>query len=113
MQLVRHVERGRSPGWLGRLAAITGVGTWVVIAYMVVFVVPQRVMCGFGESKVDVARVTVHRLATDTLVEPRDQMDPWGNHYIVTHPPAAGPPIISSAGEDGIFGTPDDLRSDQ
>jgi hypothetical protein len=42
---------------------------------------------------------------------PDDAMDPWGHAYLLDC--RAANPIVISAGPDGRWGTPDDLRSDR
>jgi hypothetical protein len=133
MQLVRATARPRRH-LAAALAQITGVSTWVVVALWGAGQIATRAMCVYGESKLEVAQTMVRELALDAYpqwlrdhpglhcppalgelvryIDLRDTKDPWGNSYIITCPPAVGPVIVSSAGEDGRFGTVDDLRSD-
>lgn len=91
----------------------------------------QRYVC-FGESKVDVARATVKMYAFEAypswrevhgqvcpveLVELNDFMhtkdlirDPWGGCYQMRC--GESRIAVRSAGEDGAYGTDDDVRSD-
>jgi hypothetical protein len=87
-------------------------------------------MC-HGESKVDIARATVKTYAFEAYpswqqanpgrtcpssvlelnpwMNNKDARDPWGGGYVIRcDTPSLG---VFSAGEDGIFGTADDIKS--
>jgi hypothetical protein len=92
---------------------------------------PKWMMCCMGGSKTHVARMAVHKYADEAYVQWRmdhsglcperlrdlneytnskDTKDPWGNPYRIQCD-ATHPIFVSSAGEDGLFGTGDDVRS--
>lgn len=133
MKLVRQLQSARRH-WILAAAQLTGVGTWILVGMFAVFVAPKRVMCMFSESKLDVAKMTVHVMAHEAYpqwlvahpgercprdiqaltdyMDYRDVKDPWGQPYSMTCCPASGPLIVTSPGEDGRYGTADDIRSD-
>jgi hypothetical protein len=89
------------------------------------------------ESKIDIARATVKKYAYEAYpswsvehpypacprsvlelndwMNNKDARDPWGSSYFVlcgsTLPPGAKGIGVASAGEDGAFGTADDITS--
>lgn len=94
----------------------------------------------YGESKSDIAQIVVKKYALEAFPEwvadhpdrscPRSlaelapymgqdhEVDPWGQRYHVACGPHAMPRTargiwVISAGEDGVFGTDDDARSDR
>ena len=133
MQLVRSVRPSRRH-CIAPFAQISGVIAWAVLAVWGARVIVHRTVCTFGESKVDIANMTIVELAREAYpawlsdhpglhcpprlvelaryIDRTEIKDPWGNDYVLTRPPGLGPIIVSSAGEDGRFGTQDDLRSD-
>jgi general secretion pathway protein G len=109
-----------------------------ILALVMGLVVGPRVMKLFGESKVDIARLTVKKFADEAFpqwsrshpdkgcpdkiedlseyMDKKDTKDPWGNQYKMLCPPnlpagARGGIAISSPGEDGKEGTSDDIKS--
>jgi hypothetical protein len=99
-----------------------------------------RTMCHFPESKADIATATVKKYALEaypswSLAHPdracprsllelgeymsnHDTFDPWGRPYYFACgaraiPRSADDVWVLSAGEDGVFGTADDIRSDR
>lgn len=107
-----------------------------VLAVLVVGVVgamfESHVSTSFGESKADVARMTVKKYAYEAYPEwaaanpdrpcpelgelnlymaNKDTKDPWGAPYFFACTSPKHLRIVS-AGEDGAFGTADDIRSD-
>ena len=133
MKLVRQLQSPRRR-WILAAAQLTGVGTWILVGMFAVFVAPKRVVCVFSDSKLDVATMTVHKLAYEAYpmwlndhphrqcpselsdlseyMDTKDLKDPWGEPYSLTCCPASGPLIVTSPGEDGRYGTADDVRSD-
>jgi hypothetical protein len=130
MQLVRHVRPPHKPWVIATLVYMTGIVTWVYL----LATVPRRVFCCYGgESKLDITRLTVKKLAYESLAEWRsehpgklcppsiealvvysdhhDLKDLWGSPYVLACDPATGRQAVISPGEDGKFGTPDDVRS--
>ncbi len=86
---------------------------------------------GHGDSKMQIARMAAHQYADEAYLQWRmdhrglcperlsdlneymnskDVKDPWGNPYRMQCD-ATHPIFVSSAGEDGRFGTCDDVRS--
>jgi prepilin-type N-terminal cleavage/methylation domain-containing protein len=111
-----------------------------ILALVMGLVVGPRVMKLFGESKVDIAKMTVHKFTYEAFpmwqrshsdkaggcpdkledlsdyMDKKDTKDPWGNIYKMycgQNLPAGakGGFAVSSAGEDGKEGTPDDIKS--
>ena len=108
-----------------------------ILALVMGLVVGPRVMKMFGESKVDVARMTVEKYANeaypqwsahnaskqcpDSLADlneymnNKDTKDPWGTDYQMLCgqqlPPGAKGIAIESAGENQKMGDCDDLKS--
>ena len=111
-----------------------------ILALVMGLVVGPRVMKLFGESKVDIAKMTVHKFTYEAFpmwqrshsdkaggcpdkledlsdyMDKKDTKDPWGNTYRMycgqSLPAGAkGGFAVSSAGEDGKEGTPDDIKS--
>lgn len=131
MQLVRQVLPARKSWLLGKLAAATGVMTWVYL----LATEPRRFSCHWDMSKAEIARMTVHVLAheafpawraggrgplcppsIDSLIpytDRHDLRDPYGVDYVLLCDPQSGGYLVLSAGDDGKWGTPDDVRSDQ
>jgi hypothetical protein len=99
-----------------------------------------RVMKMFSESKADIAKATVRKYAYEAYpswaeehvdaicprsltdlneyMNNKDTLDPWGHPYFFTCgvmvvPAGVRGVWVTSAGEDGSFGTRDDVRSDQ
>ena len=109
-----------------------------ILALVMGLVVGPRVMKMFGESKVDIARLTVTKFANEAFpqwsrshpdkgcpekiedlseyMDKKDTKDPWGTEYKMLCPPNLPPGVrtgiaIISSGEDKKEGTPDDLKS--
>jgi general secretion pathway protein G len=108
-----------------------------ILALVMGLVVGPRVMKMFGESKVDIAKLTVKKFADeaypqwsthhpdkgcpDQLSDLSDYMnsksikDPWGNPYKMmcgqSLPAGAKGLAVMSFGEDGKEGTEDDIKS--
>lgn len=108
-----------------------------IIALVMGLVVGPRVMKLFGESKTDVARMTVKKFAFEAYpswsaahpdkgcperledlneyMNSKDTKDPWGNPYKMlcgqNLPAGAKGLAVMSAGEDGKEGTGDDVKS--
>ena len=109
-----------------------------ILALVMGLVVGPRVMKMFGESKVDIAKMTVNKYANEAypswstshtdkacpgaLTELNEYMNnkdikgPWGNDYKMfcgQNLPAGakGGLAVMSAGEDGKEGTEDDVKS--
>lgn len=109
-----------------------------ILALVMGLVVGPRVMKLFGESKVDIAKLTVQKFANEAFpqwarshpdkgcpekiedlseyMDKKDTKDPWGNQYKMLCPPnlpagARGGIAIMSPGEDGKEGTVDDIKS--
>ncbi len=108
-----------------------------ILALVMGLVVGPRVMKMFGESHVDIARATVKKFAYEAYpswsashpekacpdkledlneyMNGKDINDPWGNPYRMycgqNLPPGAKGLAVTSAGEDGKEGTPDDIKS--
>ena len=108
-----------------------------ILALVMGLVVGPRVMKMFGESKVDIARLTVTKFANEAFpqwsrshpdkgcpdkieelseyMDKKDTKDPWGSDYKMYCPPnlptgARGIAILSP-GPDGKEGTDDDIKS--
>jgi len=121
------VERARLRPPLRIGGAIT-----VLVAFVggLVWIGGQPLMMIHGESKQKIANMVVHKYADEAIIQWRmqhhepcpsqlaelneymnskDVKDPWGNPYAMqcdaTHI------FVSSAGEDGLFGTCDDVGS--
>ncbi len=95
-----------------------------------------RVMCTFGATREEVARMTVMKYALEAMpswlsthpgracpdhladlndwMNNRDTVDPWGRDYrwACRHLGAPQLLFVASAGPDGRFGTSDDIGSD-
>ena len=108
-----------------------------ILALVMGLLIGPRVMKLFGESKVDIARLTVHKFADEAFpmwtrnhsdkgcpdkledlseyMDKKDTKDPWGNPYKMfcgqNLPAGAKGLAVMSAGEDGKEGTPDDVKS--
>ena len=109
-----------------------------ILALVMGLVVGPRVMKLFGESKVDIAKMTVHKFTFEAFpmwqrshsdkgcpekledlsdyMDKKDTKDPWGNtykFYCGQNLPAGakGGFAVSSPGEDGKEGTADDIKS--
>ena len=108
-----------------------------ILALVMGLVVGPRVMKMFGESKVDIARMTAKKYADEAYpswstqhpdkacpdkledlneyMNNKDTKDPWGGQYRMlcgqNLPPGAKGMAIMSPGEDGKEGTPDDIKS--
>jgi general secretion pathway protein G len=108
-----------------------------ILALVMGLVVGPRVMKMFGESKVDVAKLTVQKYANEAYpqwdgrnpgkgcpqnlaalneyMNNKDTKDPWGNEYKMlcgtSLPPGAKGVAVMSFGEDGKEGTGDDIKS--
>lgn len=108
-----------------------------ILALVMGLVVGPRVMQMFGESKVDIAKLTVQKMAHEAYpqwarshpdkgcpekiedlteyMDKKDTKDPWGNQYKMFCPPnlpaGAKGIAIMSPGEDGKEGTEDDIKS--
>ena len=108
-----------------------------ILALVMGLVVGPRVMKMFGESRVDIAKLTVKKYVDeaypswstqhtdkscpDSLVDlneymnNKDTKDPWGGQYKLmcgqSLPPGAKGIAVMSNGEDGKEGTPDDIKS--
>ena len=127
------------PPRFGRTITI-GVACALVVAAAGTLLPVKRTLCFGGESKVDIARLTVKKYALEAYpswatAHPRracprsileldeymskdGAMDPWNNPYYFACGPRAIPKRargvwVLSAGEDGVFGTADDIRSDE
>ncbi len=93
----------------------------------------HRIARCFGESLVDIARFTAHAYAYEAYpawsarhpgecptsvqelspwLHRSDDRDVWGGRYRLLCASPNGI-LVVSAGEDGVFGTADDVRSDQ
>ena len=109
-----------------------------ILALVMGLIVGPRVMKMFGESKVDIAKLTVAKFANEAFpqwsrsnpdkgcpekieqlseyMDKKDTKDPWGNQYKMMCPPNLPPGVrtgiaILSNGEDGKEGTGDDIKS--
>jgi prepilin-type N-terminal cleavage/methylation domain-containing protein len=108
-----------------------------ILALVMGLVVGPRVMRMFGESKVDIARMTAKKYADEAypqwsarhndkvcperLEDLNEYMnnnstkDPWGGYYKMlcgpNLPPGAKGLAVMSPGEDGKDGTADDIKS--
>jgi hypothetical protein len=108
-----------------------------ILALVMGLVVGPRVMQIFSDSKIDLAKLTVKKLANEAfpqwlsshpgkacpekiedlneLMNNKDTNDPWGNPYRMLCPPSLPPGAkgiaILSSGLDGKEGTSDDIRS--
>ena len=108
-----------------------------ILALVMGLLVGPRVMKLFGESKVDIARLTVHKFADEAFpmwsrahqdkgcpdkledlseyMDKKDTKDPWGNPYKMfcgqNLPAGAKGLAVASSGEDGKDGTEDDIKS--
>jgi general secretion pathway protein G len=107
-----------------------------ILALVMGLVVGPRVMKMFGESKVDIAKMTVNKYANEAFpswaashsdgcpkgladlneyMNNKDIKDPWGQEYKMycgTALPAGAKGLaVMSNGEDGKEGTSDDIKS--
>jgi hypothetical protein len=106
-----------------------------IIALVMGLLVGPRVMKLFGESKIDITKLKLSQYANEAFptwstshpdkacpeklidlneyMNSKDANDAWGRPLKLTCPPPAGARGIgvSSSGEDGKDGTPDDLKS--
>jgi general secretion pathway protein G len=107
-----------------------------ILALVMGLVVGPRVMKMFGESKVDIAKMTVNKYANEAFpswaashsdgcpkgladlneyMNNKDIKDPWGQDYKMycgsSLPAGAKGLAVMSNGEDGKEGTSDDLKS--
>jgi len=108
-----------------------------ILALVMGLVVGPRVMKMFGESKVDIARMTAKKYADEAYpswatthtdkpcpekledlneyMNNKDTKDPWGGSYKMlcgpSLPAGAKGLAVMSPGEDGKEGTPDDIKS--
>lgn len=109
-----------------------------ILALVMGLIVGPRVMKMFGESKVDIAKLTVQKFANEAFpqwarshpdkgcpekieelseyMDKKDTKDPWGTEYTLLCPPNLPPGVrtgiaIQSAGEDKKMGTSDDIKS--
>jgi general secretion pathway protein G len=108
-----------------------------ILALVMGLVVGPRVIKMFGESKVDVAKLTVQKYANEAYpqwdrshpgkgcpenlaalseyMNSKSTKDPWGNEYKyfcgANLPPGAKGVAVMSFGEDGKDGTSDDIKS--
>ena len=109
-----------------------------ILALVMGLIVGPRVMKMFGESKVDIAKLTVQKFANEAFpqwsrahpdkgcpekiedlseyMDKKDTKDPWGSQYKMMCPPNLPPGVrtgiaIQSSGEDGKEGTSDDIKS--
>ena len=107
-----------------------------ILALVMGLLVGPRVMKLFGESKNDIAKLTVQKFVNEAYpmwsrnasdpcpkgledlspyMDKKDTKDPWGNPYKMfcgqNLPAGAKGIAVSSAGEDGKDGTPDDIKS--
>ena len=109
-----------------------------ILALVMGLIVGPRVMKMFGESKVDIAKLTVKKFADEAFpqwsrahpdkgcpekiedlaeyMNKNDTKDPWGSQYKMMCPPNLPPGVrtgiaIQSNGEDGKEGTSDDIKS--
>ncbi|HEY1553446.1 MAG TPA: prepilin-type N-terminal cleavage/methylation domain-containing protein [Kofleriaceae bacterium] len=107
-----------------------------ILALVMGLLIGPRVMRLFGESKVDIARLTVQKFVNEAYpmwtrnasdqcpksledlspyMDKKDTKDPWGNQYKMycgqNLPAGAKGIAVSSPGEDGKDGTPDDIKS--
>ena len=122
------------------VAIVTGVATWVFGGATPLGMFERRIhVCRWGTSKAEIAHATVMKYVyeaypewhnvtklecpqslerLDGLMNGGRSIDPWGNPYhfacgLLAVPAGAGPIWVISAGEDGRFGTADDIRSDR
>ena len=109
-----------------------------ILALVMGLVVGPRVMKLFGESKVDIAKLTVSKFANEAFpqwsrshpdkgcpdkiedlseyMDKKDTKDPWGTQYRMkcgsTLPPSVkGGVAVESAGPDAKWETEDDIKS--
>jgi general secretion pathway protein G len=94
-----------------------------IIALVMGLLVGPRVMKLFGQSKVDITKLKLNQYANEAFPEKltdlneymnsNDANDAWGRPLKLMCPPPAGAKGIgvSSMGEDGKEGSPDDLKS--
>jgi prepilin-type N-terminal cleavage/methylation domain-containing protein len=108
-----------------------------ILALVMGLLVGPKVMKLFGESKVEIAKMTVHQFAEDAFpmwgrthqdkacpdkledlseyMNKKDTKDPWGNAYKFfcgqNLPAGAKGFAVMSSGEDGKEGTSDDVKS--
>ena len=134
-------RRGKAATCNGAQRGMTLLEIMIVLAILALvmgLVVGPRVMKMFGESKVDIAKLTVTKFANEAFpqwsrshpdkgcpekiedlseyMDKKDTKDPWGNQYKLLCPPnlppgARGGVAIMSPGEDGKEGTGDDIKS--
>jgi hypothetical protein len=126
MMLRREVPRFRQHirWWL------VGAVSAVVMTATTGLVLAPRLICVGGPSRVDIARITVDKLAfemypswramqplricplsIDAFARGFDNVDPWGTRYRMQCDRHHF--VAISAGEDQAFGTADDIRSDR
>lgn len=127
-----EIVRRRSRG-----SRIASIGVAFALFVGAAQVVGMRAIRCFGASKLDIARAVVDHYAYEAYPQwetqhpgrtcPRrldelneytnnkDTKDPWGNRYrmfcLPEMPPGLRPIVVTSDGEDGLEGTPDDIRS--
>jgi prepilin-type N-terminal cleavage/methylation domain-containing protein len=136
-----RLRRNLSKALAGSQRGMTLLEIMIVLAILALvmgLVVGPRVMKLFGESKVDIARMTVHKFTYEAFpmwqrshtdkgcpekledlsdyMDKKDTKDPWGGAYKMmcgqTLPAGAkGGFAVSSPGEDGKEGTSDDIKS--
>jgi len=138
-QLRNHLSR-RLPRVLARgQRGMTLLEIMIVLAILALvmgLVVGPRVMKMFGESKVDIAKMTVNKYANEAYpswasshsdacpkqlsdlneyMNNKDIKDPWGSDYKMycgsSLPAGAKGLAVMSNGEDGKEGTSDDIKS--
>ena len=128
--------RRRRPGQRG-MTLLEIMIVLAILALVMGLVVGPKVMKMFGESKVDIAQLTVKKYAIEAFSEwsmanpnkacpdrledlgqymdSKDTKDPWGGTYKMfcgqNLPPGAKGIAVMSNGEDGKDGTTDDLKS--
>ena len=134
MKLAKRIARNSQRG----MTLLEIMIVLAILALVMGLIVGPRVMKMFGESKVDIAKLTVQKFANEAFpqwarahpdkgcpekieelseyMDKKDTKDPWGNvykFYCGQNLPAGakGGFAVSSPGEDGKEGTPDDIKS--
>jgi len=134
MKLVRQLQPSRRHS-IAVIAQVTKLCVWLGIGVAVMTWRKERYFGGlYDPSDYGLAKATTERFARvayprwleehpgqhcPPLLEslspylPHGKLiDPWGHRYTMTCSPATGPLVVESPGEDGLYGTPDDIRSD-
>ena len=133
---VVNVRHRSNTSLIAGLAQATGFAVWCYAGWCVADFVRGARRALYSESKLNTAHSTVKRFAFEAFpnwevthpdrdcparldelneyVNSTDIRDPWGNDYRFTCGPRGKTAklVVLSAGEDGEWGTHDDIRSD-